>query len=810
MVYLTESKQIFRVAKLAKVYPTVFGGAAHQFDRLYVLPPTHSTELTGGIPHHQSDADAEMEEPEMVQDVLLNVDTPHDHAIDQTNDVRVDVEEYQTFGHPGERDPSSRHFTRQHPQRNRSQPDRYGSVSRAMTARLMSFSTRPHDDDVGNLFTAHSLGAARHEHDARDLQDHNVHPADAEPHARHLAYECAMTPIDHAFSAATPITTSAHQVPGDGNHLIRATATAYAAHTNVVVTADEGDLSVPRSFNKAKRSPQWPRWRDAINAELTGLITQRVWTVVARWLVPANATIVRCHWIFALKRLIDGSIDKFKARLVADGSTQRSGIDFDQVFSSVVTTATIRLVLIIAAANGYNLSSFDIRQAYLQATLDRDIYITLPPGCGVIFDSAHEQQEAALVNQASDANDGIKPNAVHAGEYVCKLNKSLYGLKQAGRQWAQLLASFLLEWGFHRSPIDPCFYCYSKDSSLLWVLIYVDDGIIMDNDTVIRENFMRSLSARFPTEDKGELTWILNVAVKRDRKLNTITMSQRLYVDDLLHKFPAVQYPSLSRHFDTPMSDRADLDETDPNSGEISASEKASYMSLVGGLLWLANMTRYDIAYSTAQLSRRYTNPTSDDLKAAFRVLAYVRDTADKVLTFSPKPIAFEATADLVQVFVDSNWGHKFPCSGSMFFLQGCIFHWFSRNQKSVALSSAEAEFFGAMLATKEILFFRQLMADMGFMLGHPVQLLCDSQSAVHMVSDIASFKKAKHIRRAGEFISDLIMKEVASVRHIPGKTMLADLLTKPLDRAAFMRILRMMTRFTQNNNVEDIADVIE
>ncbi len=120
---------------------------------------------------------------------------------------------------------------------------------------------------------------------------------------------------------------------------------------------------------------------------------------------------------------------------------------------------------------------------------------------------------------------------------MCKLLRSLYGLKQAGREWAILFSSFLTSWGMTRSTIDPCLYTYrdgrNGDAKLLWVLVYVDDALIADNDAALRDRFVKDLSARFPTEDKGDLAWILSVAITRDRAVRTLTMSQELYVTDL-------------------------------------------------------------------------------------------------------------------------------------------------------------------------------------------------------------------------------------------------------------------------------------
>ena len=125
------------------------------------------------------------------------------------------------------------------------------------------------------------------------------------------------------------------------------------------------------------------------------------------------------------------------------------------------------------------------------------------------------------------------PPDVHAFDtknrpLVCKLRRSLYGLKQAGREWAVLFASFLIGWGMTRSTIDPCLYVYFRDGKVLWICVYVDDALICDNDPALRDRFVTELSKRFPIEDKGELSWILNVGITRDRAARTLTMSQSL------------------------------------------------------------------------------------------------------------------------------------------------------------------------------------------------------------------------------------------------------------------------------------------
>ena len=201
-------------------------------------------------------------------------------------------------------------------------------------------------------------------------------------------------------------------------------------------------------------------------------------------------------------------------------------------------------------------------------------------------------------------------------------------------------------------------------------------------------------------------------------------------------------------------------------------------------------MTRVDIAYSASQLARFMTNPGPPHFNAAIRVLIYVRDTTDRALVMQPNPDRN------LESYVDSNWATKFSCSGGMFFFYGCLFHWFSKMQRSVTLSSAEAEFFGAMLAAKEVIFIRELLIDLGFSIDSASVINCDSKSAVGMAFDPVAFKKTKHILRAAEFLRDLVSRGVISVEHLPGVVMIADLLTKAVSRAIFTGLIKQLDDF--------------
>lgn len=232
----------------------------------------------------------------------------------------------------------------------------------------------------------------------------------------------------------------------------------------VKATADMGELVIPRGYNQCLKSPESQYWREAVAKEYNGLISIGTFEFVPRSSLREGTNVMRCHLVFDVKRQSDGSIEKFKARLVADGNTQQYGVDFDRVFSTVAKLSTLRVLLVLAACEDYNLSSIDIRQAYLQATLNEELYMEVPPG---------------LENVDRDGNP-----------LVVRLKRSLYGLKEAGREWHSLLATTLLEWGFFQSKIDVCMFTYSRGDSKLWIVVWVDDCVIADNDAALREEFV--------------------------------------------------------------------------------------------------------------------------------------------------------------------------------------------------------------------------------------------------------------------------------------------------------------------------------
>lgn len=535
-------------------------------------------------------------------------------------------------------------------------------------------------------------------------------------------------------------------------------AAGYAAV--VRPTADLGDVQVPTSYKAALASAQSEYWRAAMRDELAGLLERRTWDSMPMDAVPENTQILNCHFVYDLKRKACGAVEKFKARLVADGDKQQSDT-FNRIFSTVVKLSTVRVLLVLACHLNYDLSSADVRQAFLQADILEDIYMRCPPGL---------------------------PRFGKDGErLVLKLRRSLYGLKQAARCWTDLFVSFLTTWGFVQSTIDTCLYTCSTSDGIILMVVWVDDCILATSTTAVRSRFVADLNKRFPITDNGELTWVLGVSVKRERRSHVLMLSQQLYIADLL-KTHAPHAPTTSRRFDSPMSDDMPLDSNQcPADGSPEharmLSKHESYMSVVGALLWLAAFTRPDITYAVSVLARFVSNPAEAHFVAMQRVLAYLHATQHRVLRFAP-------TKDSpTHVYSDASWSERYSTAGMIFMFLGCPVAWHSRLIRSVSHSSAEAEYVAASMAAREGIFLRDSIVDLNALPTGPTPMLLDSKSAIDMAFDPVAFKKTKHILRDAFYLRDLVARMVYHPTFVPSADQLADICTKPLPRHVFQAI---------------------
>jgi len=315
--------------------------------------------------------------------------------------------------------------------------------------------------------------------------------------------------------------------------------------------------------------------------EFDALIKNKTWHLVPP---RAGLNIIDSHWVFKLKYNPDGSIARYKARLVGNGSKQQYGIDYDATFSPVVKPTTIRLLLSLAVSRNWSLRQIDIQNAFLHGVLDEDVYMRQPPG---FKDSAH-------------------PN------FLCKLDKSLYGLKQAPRAWFSRLSGMLIKLGFQASKADVSLFIFTQDSLQIYILIYVDDIIIVSSSSSVTDKLLQQLRQEFAVKDLGRLNYFLGIEVHHNS--SGLVLTQRKYIHDLLVRTNMDTSKSVS----TPMlpADKLSLHDGDP----LSPEDTTKYRSVVGTLQYLS-LTRPDISFSVNRVCQFLSMPTTSHWAAVKRIL---------------------------------------------------------------------------------------------------------------------------------------------------------------------------------------------
>jgi transposase InsO family protein len=502
----------------------------------------------------------------------------------------------------------------------------------------------------------------------------------------------------------------------------------------------------PKSLTQARSRSDWAQWQDAMDREIATLEKAGTWITVSR---PANKNIVGSKWVFRIKRNADGSIEKYKARLVAQGFTQKFGVDYFDTFSPVAKLSSFRIILAIAARNDWDADTFDFNGAYLNGELDDDeeIYMKPPPGY------------------------------ISEGEQVKRLLKSLYGLKQAGRKWYDTLFRALTDLGFQVNDADPGVFSSHFDNHTTILAIHVDDCLISGSSPELIADYKQKLNSRYPLTDLGPVHWLLGIKITRDRDARTISLSQTSYIDNILARFSL----SDAKPFATPITPGTVLSKDDSPSDdtEMVRMGKTPYREAIGSLMYASVATRPDIAFAVSALSQFLENPGEVHWEAVKRVFRYLAGTKTHALTYGNEH------HDLLG-FTDADGAsqeHRHAISGYAFLIDGATVSWASRKQELVTLSTAEAEYVAATHAAKECIWLRRLIEPLFGPSLTPTILHCDNQAAVHLATDDNYHARTKHIDIRFHFIRQTISDGHVDIKFCPTQDMTADILTKALPK---------------------------
>ncbi|GMI95547.1 hypothetical protein HRI_003224000 [Hibiscus trionum] len=496
----------------------------------------------------------------------------------------------------------------------------------------------------------------------------------------------------------------------------------------------------PKTYEEAIRSIDASFWKSAIKDELESIMSNHTWELVD---LPRGFKTINSKWVFRKKLRPDGSIQKYKARLVVKGFTQRFGQDFFDTYSPVTKISTIRALFALASIHKLQVHQMDVKTAFLNGDLDEEIYMEQPLG----FEAPGMEGK------------------------VCRLKKSLYGLKQAPKQWYEKFHKTILSFGFVVNGSDACVYSRMFGTDCVIISLYVDDMLIFSTNIESINKTKSFLSTKFEMTDLGEVDVILGVKVIKSEK--GFSLSQTHYIEKVLKKFDSFDVVPVRTPYDSSIH---------LFKNEGSSVSQMEYAKIIGSLMFLMNYTRPDIAYVVSRLSRYTHNPSNEHWVALRRLLKYLKGTMDWRLEF----VGFPAT---LEGYCDANWvsdsDEVSSTSGYVFTLGGAAISWKSSKQTCIARSTIESEFIALDLAGQEVEWLRSLLADIPLWGSPtpPVSLLCDSQAAICVAKSQVYNGKKRHIRIRHESVRHLIRNGVLSLEYVKSERNLADPLTKGLSR---------------------------
>lgn len=499
---------------------------------------------------------------------------------------------------------------------------------------------------------------------------------------------------------------------------------------------------IPATYMEAINSPDVDQWKCAMNDEMSALIDNETFE---EKVPPVDCNVIGGKWVYSVKAGQNGE-ERFKARYVARGFSQVKNLDYQETFSPTAKMTTIRMMLKVAVQFNYVIEQMDVKTAYLNAEVDRELYMRPPEG---------------YPSKLSE-------------DHVWKLKKSLYGLKQSGRLWNKVLHDFLTDQNFNQCLSDPCLYRKDMQNSFILILVWVDDILVCGQNITEISTIKCSLHNRFKMRDLGQINWFLGI--KFNSSENSISATQETYIDKLLCKFNMADCSTK-------------LVPCDANIYNIETAESKIltdvnfYRQIVGSLIYIMTCTRPDICFSVTKLSENLISPTKAHLTYAKNVLRYLKHTKAYSLNFHKSCTPLKLSG-----FTDSDWASskdRKSISGYAFMLDedGPLISWRSKKQSTIALSSCEAEYIAATAAVQEAKFLRSLLSEMRGSSPDQVTIFADNQGAIKLAYNPVFHARSKHIDIKFHFVREEINKGSIQLVFVPSADNIADIFTKPLSK---------------------------
>jgi hypothetical protein len=493
-----------------------------------------------------------------------------------------------------------------------------------------------------------------------------------------------------------------------------------------------------------------------MQAECMALMKNKTWHLVP----PHKGTnIIDCKWVYKVKRKQDGSLDRYKVRLVAKRFKQRYGIDYEDTFSPVVKATTIRVILSIGVSRGWSMRQLDIQNFFLHGMLKEEVYMKPPP--------SYEDQ--------------VHPN------YICKLDKALYGLKQAPRAWYSRLSKKLVELGFNSSKADTSLFFYSHNGIIIFMLVYVDDIIVVSSDSNAVTALLRDLQKEFALKNLVPLHYFLGIEVNQATK--GIVLSQAKYANDLLKKTGMNDCKPVN----TPMSTSEKLSLHEGK--QLGKNDATQYRSIVGALQYLT-LTRLDISFAVNKICQFLHAPTTVHWATVKRILRYLKACTKIGIKIC------KSNSLLVSAYSDADWAGSLDdrrsTGGFAVYLGSNLVSWSARKQATVSRSSTESEYKALANATAEIMWIQTLLYELKIPSPPTAKLWCDNMGAKYLSSNLVFHDRTKHIEVDYHFVRERVTRKLLEVDFVPTRDQVADRFTKLL-------LVRNLENFKYNLNLRNV-----
>jgi hypothetical protein len=444
---------------------------------------------------------------------------------------------------------------------------------------------------------------------------------------------------------------------------------------------------------------------------------------------------------------------------VACGYSQVGGQDFDDIFSPVVNDVSFRIWLILTMIWKLHSIVFDIEVAFLNGDLEHEMFMDCPAGMD------------------------------HADNECLLLQKTIYGLTQSARMFFMKLSKILKDIGFVQSKSDQCLFVRRNGLGIVLLIVYVDDCAASGSKAALKQMLEEIKKADLTFTVEENLRDYLSCEIVFNKDKSKAWLGQPHMVKKIKKTF-AETVAKLPK-YKTPGTPGVGLVRAKEGEQVATAEEHSIYRSGVGMLLYLVKHSRPDIANAVRELTKCLIGPHPAAMKEMYRVIKFVLDTQSIGLRIEPK-MKEKQVLFLLRGYCDSDWAgdkdNRKSVSGFVLFFCGVLIMWRSRQQVSVALSSAEAEFVSVGELAKEICFVVQILLSIGVPVQMPVTIYVDNMGAIFMSRNASSSTRTRHMDVKWRFLNDLTDGEVVELIFVKSADNRSDMKTKNVSGDIYSR----------------------